>query len=63
MGIVQIRSVEYLSCIFTAHLAELNQILAMILYTQQDKLAQFAVPLHLDMRVLFDSAKTKGQDL
>lgn len=52
-----------LSCIFTEHLAELKQILAMVLYSQWDKLAQFAMPLHLDMRVLFDRAKTKGQDL
>lgn len=46
--------------IFTARLAELKQILATLLYGQWDKLAQFSVPLHLDMRVLFDSAKTKG---
>lgn len=52
-----------LSCIFTAHLAELKQSLTTVLYSQWDQLAQSALPLHLDRRFLFDSGKTKGQDL
>lgn len=52
-----------LSCIFTAHLAELKRSLTTVLYSQWDQLAQPALPLHLDMRFLFDSGKTKGQDL
>lgn len=44
-------------------LAELKQSLTTVLYSQWDQLAQFAMPLHLDVRILLDSGKARGQDL